>query len=68
MVNNSNKEDLIDWIIKYFIAASEEKIFFLLIIKGINPIIFISIPNQIANQEFALSEIIVPKIIIVIKE
>lgn len=60
-------EELIAWIRKYLIAASAEKMFFLLIIKGINPRIFISIPIQIGNHEFALTLIIVPKTIIKIK-
>lgn len=64
---SSRIEDLTAWIKKYFKLASIEKILNLLIIKGINPIIFISIPNQIGNQELALIEIIVPRVIIIIK-
>lgn len=64
---SNNIEDLTAWIKKYLKLASIEKILNLLIIRGINPIIFISIPNQIGNQELALIEIIVPRIIIIIK-
>lgn len=62
-----SKDDLIDWIMKYLIAASTEKIFFLSMIKGTNPRIFISIPSQMGNQEFDLILINLPKTIIKIK-
>lgn len=50
---------LIDWIKKYLIILSEEKLLFLLIIKGIKLIRFTSIPIQILIIDIELIEKIV---------
>lgn len=55
------------WVKKYLIADSEDKIFLLSIIRGINDNKLISNPIQIPNQEDEERVIIEPTIIIQIK-
>lgn len=65
IINNTPNiinDDLILWIIKYFIDDSDDSIVFLIII-GINDINDISIPIQIKNQLFEEIEIIIPNVI-----
>lgn len=59
--NDLNKKlaELIDWIRKYLIILSDEKLLFLLIIRGIKLIKLISIPIQILIIDKDLIEKIV---------
>lgn len=52
------------WIRKYFMAASEERVFLLLIIRGTKESIFNSKPIQAVNQFVDEIEIEVPRIVI----
>lgn len=56
---NKKFTELKDWIKKYLIILSEEKLLFLLIITGIKLIKFISMPIQILIIDIELSEKIV---------
>lgn len=58
---NKKIEEAIDWIKKYFIEASEQRLLEWEEIKGINPIKLISIPIQAMNQEDDLIVIKDPK-------
>lgn len=48
--NTKNVHEAMAWIRKYFKEDSLDKIFFLLVIKGINDSIFISKPIQVPSQ------------------
>lgn len=60
---NKKLAELRDWIRKYLIILSDEKLLFLLIIRGIKLIKFTSIPIQILIIDSELSEKIVLVII-----
>lgn len=60
-----NKDDLIDWIIKYFIDLSISKFLDLIFINGKIPIRFNSNPIHIINQWEDDNDIIVPIISII---
>lgn len=62
---NRKLAELRDWIRKYLIILSEEKLLFLLIIRGINLIKFISIPIQILIID---SELIEKIVLIIIRD